>query len=260
MDGFEEIQRLREEYESVLDEAEAQRTAYHQAIRKAYLAGASLGDIAAELGLSRQRVHEIVGKEPAVRRRKRKQILGSAGLLGLVAVAGFGAWFFISYERQAVLVPPQSQPCPLPCPGWRYHAAYRIAGGDIAAVVAQKERVPGNPLAGGAVAIAKARSEPEMRRVQVFSRVVMPHLPGEKPVPLPKGFQIQEITSDPRIRELMRGDLDDYYIANGHIQRSRRELALGIAWGIIGTVGLVAIIAWNLHARRKPVQRVTTVA
>lgn len=151
MEDFEEIQRLREEYEAVLDEAESHRTAYHQEIRKAYLAGASLADIAEQLGLSRQRVYEIVGKEPAVRRRKRKRILGSAGILSLVAASGLGAWLLISYERSPAPVLPRPSSCH-PCPGWRYEAAYRPASGEIVAVLARK-----GTIYNGAFAVAKNR-------------------------------------------------------------------------------------------------------
>lgn len=77
---------------------------------------------------------------------------------------------------------------------------------------------------------------------------------------VPKGVAFDDVTTDPRVRELLRGDLDDYYIRAGHIERSQRELALGIAWGIIGTVGIVALIFWNVRNRRSRIRLLTAAA
>lgn len=49
MDSIEEIRGLREEYEAALDDAEDRRAAY-QAIRKLYLSGIPLREIADQLG------------------------------------------------------------------------------------------------------------------------------------------------------------------------------------------------------------------
>jgi sigma-70-like protein len=243
MDRFDEIQQLREEYESVLDDAESRRTAYHQAIRKLYLSGASLSEIAERLGISRQRVHEIVGKEPAVRRRKRKQILGSAGILGVSLLVGAGAWFAISYERQPRPALPQPQRCAEPCPGWRYEAAYKPAGGEIVAVVQRK-----GTAFQGATAVSKSRHGEDA--VRLAKTMINAERFGD-PTLLPKGIAFRDVTGDPRLREMLRGDLDDYYITEGRIHRSRRELALGIAWGLIGAAGLATIVMWNRRASRR---------
>jgi predicted transcriptional regulator len=57
------LQKLRERYESRLDEAEKARAAYHSAIRGVHDSGIPLREIAEELGLSHQRIHQIVGSE-----------------------------------------------------------------------------------------------------------------------------------------------------------------------------------------------------
>jgi hypothetical protein len=54
------LRRLRERYEAALDEAESRRGEYHEAISEAHLSGTTLRQIASELGLSHQRVHQIV--------------------------------------------------------------------------------------------------------------------------------------------------------------------------------------------------------
>lgn len=69
------LRRLRDRYEAALDQAEARRAEYHEAIHEAHASGTPLRQIASELGLSHQRVHQIVeaargeGKEP---RKSRK--------------------------------------------------------------------------------------------------------------------------------------------------------------------------------------------
>jgi HD superfamily phosphohydrolase YqeK len=58
---IEEARRLRERYEAVLDDAEAARAAYHDALKELHRSEMSLRDIAEQLGMSHQRVHQIVG-------------------------------------------------------------------------------------------------------------------------------------------------------------------------------------------------------
>src|SRR5438876_8017168 len=99
MDNIEEIRRLRDEYESTLDEAEARRSAYHQAIRKLYMSGVPLREIAEQIGVSHQRVHQIVGEEPPDRKRKRRAV-GAVGVLALL-VAGALSWTLIGHGGQS---------------------------------------------------------------------------------------------------------------------------------------------------------------
>ena len=90
MDPLEQVKKLREEYERALDVAESQRAAYHAAVLDLYGSGTPLREIAKELGLSHQRVHQIVSGEPPRRKRLPRAAGGIGAALVLVA-ATFGA-------------------------------------------------------------------------------------------------------------------------------------------------------------------------
>jgi hypothetical protein len=91
MDPLEQVKKLREEYERALDAAESRRAAYHEAVLDLHRTGTPLREIAKELGLSHQRVHQIVSGEPP-RRSKLPRAAGVAGgVLLLLAAATFGA-------------------------------------------------------------------------------------------------------------------------------------------------------------------------
>ncbi len=62
----------RERVDVLQDEAERERALYHQAIRRLHAAGASMREIADELGLSHQRVHQIVNGGPGMPTSTRK--------------------------------------------------------------------------------------------------------------------------------------------------------------------------------------------
>jgi hypothetical protein len=90
MDPLDQIKKLREEYERALDAADSHRVAYHEAVLDLYRSGTPLREIAKELGLSHQRVHQIVSSEPLRRRSHGRAAGGIAGALVLIA-ATFGA-------------------------------------------------------------------------------------------------------------------------------------------------------------------------
>ena len=90
MDPLEQVKKLREEYERALDVAESQRAAYHAAVLDLYRSGTPLREIAKELGLSHQRVHQIVSGEPP-RRKKLPPVAGAIGAALVVVAATFGA-------------------------------------------------------------------------------------------------------------------------------------------------------------------------
>ena len=90
MDSLEQVKKLREEYERALDAAESRRVAYHEAVLDLYRGGTPLREIAKELGLSHQRVHQIVSGEPP-RRRKLGRAVGALGGLLVLIAAIFGA-------------------------------------------------------------------------------------------------------------------------------------------------------------------------
>ena len=86
MDPLEQIKKLREEYERSLDAAESHRAAYHQAVLDLYRGGTPLREIAKQLGLSHQRVHQIVSGEPGQKRHSKKAAGVAAAALILLAL------------------------------------------------------------------------------------------------------------------------------------------------------------------------------
>jgi hypothetical protein len=92
MDPLEQAKKLREEYERALDAAESRRTAYHQAVLDLHRSGTPLREIAKELGLSHQRVHQMVSGDAPRPRKLSRAAGGIAGVGLLVTVAAtFGA-------------------------------------------------------------------------------------------------------------------------------------------------------------------------
>jgi len=92
---IDEVRRLREEYETAMDQAGSKRSAYHEAIRKLHMSGFPLRQIADQLGISHQRVHQIVGLTPSARKR-RGRAMGAAGVAVLV-LAGGVTWATIGH-------------------------------------------------------------------------------------------------------------------------------------------------------------------
>jgi hypothetical protein len=91
MDPLEQVKKLREDYERALDVAESQRAAYHKAVLDLYRGGTPLREIAKELGLSHQRVHQIVSGEPPRRKKLSRAAAASVGAALVLLAATFGA-------------------------------------------------------------------------------------------------------------------------------------------------------------------------
>jgi hypothetical protein len=126
VDEFGRIRRLRGEYEAALDEAEAFRERYHREIVKLHRSGRSLREIAEGLGISHQRVHQIVSPaEPSAGRRAVRA--GGVGALILVVV---GAAFLggrvyqgrVSIERAGAARPSAQVLVVTRCGGGGVHA------------------------------------------------------------------------------------------------------------------------------------------
>ncbi len=91
MDKLERIRERRDEYESAMDDAERIRDEYHREIVKLHRSGMSLREIAEGLGISHQRVHQIVSplEERSSARRGRGKAVGAAGVaIAVLVTAG----------------------------------------------------------------------------------------------------------------------------------------------------------------------------
>ncbi|HXF37235.1 MAG TPA: hypothetical protein VNO17_08655 [Actinomycetota bacterium] len=109
MDRYERIRQLRDEYESALDEAERLRQRYHSEIRKLHRAGASLRDIGEALGMSHQRVHQIVSsRADAVRARRRRAAVAAA--TSALLILGVGAAFLAGDLKHPGPTTPEGAP------------------------------------------------------------------------------------------------------------------------------------------------------
>jgi hypothetical protein len=86
MDPLDHIKKLREDYERALDAAESRRVAYHEAVHDLYQRGIPLREIAQQLGLSHQRVHQIVSGEPPRKRNHGRVARGGAAAAVLLGV------------------------------------------------------------------------------------------------------------------------------------------------------------------------------
>jgi hypothetical protein len=115
MDPLENTKKLREEYERALDAAESRRTAYHQAVLDLHRSGTPLREIAKELGLSHQRVHQMVSGEAPRRSKLPRAAGGIAGVLLLIAATVLALWL----AKATPLAPSVGAPPP--------HSALKLA-------------------------------------------------------------------------------------------------------------------------------------
>lgn len=88
----EEVKEARAEFEARLDDLDAAKERYYDTVRRLYNAGMPLREIADAIGISHQRVHQIVGEDPAGARLRRGMARRArAGGVALVVVV-FGTW------------------------------------------------------------------------------------------------------------------------------------------------------------------------
>lgn len=80
------IKRSRSEFESLQDEVEEAKNRYYDDVRALHESGMSIRDIAAHVGVSHQRVHQILGKERRRRGRNISRGLGAAGIVVAIAI------------------------------------------------------------------------------------------------------------------------------------------------------------------------------
>jgi hypothetical protein len=88
----EEVKEARAEFEARLDDMDVAKERYYETVRRLYKAGMPLREIAEAVGVSHQRVHQIVGEEPTrsrVRRVVAKRARAGGAALILVLAAGW---------------------------------------------------------------------------------------------------------------------------------------------------------------------------
>lgn len=97
MDRLGRIRELRDAYESALDDAERLRDEYHREIVKLHRSGMSLREIAEGLGISHQRVHQIVSPlEEKPRSRKARRVAAGGAIAALALIVGVGSGVLMS--------------------------------------------------------------------------------------------------------------------------------------------------------------------
>lgn len=239
MDRFEELRRLRDQYDAAQDVAEAHRADYHAAIRRLHLSGMSLQEIADHLGISRQRVHQIVGDEEIPRKKRRRSRVVGAILLtlgGLGIVALLTTWKVLAHERVLADVtnPPTQEPVAVvatvscgraPCPpDLRYAILYKTTDGRILASVG-------------------------FRPQQLRGRELPPFFAGPSE-------KILEITGQPEVLSLMSGRLGAYYVdVRTQEIRRRRDYRLAAAVSVSAATAagaLLLVLQWRSSRSRHP--------
>jgi hypothetical protein len=79
-------QQARAAFEARQDEVDEAKREYHQRVRELVAAGMSLREVAAALGLSHQRIHQIVGQAPGVTKPRRRATTAAAGTATLLVI------------------------------------------------------------------------------------------------------------------------------------------------------------------------------
>jgi hypothetical protein len=89
-----DVKEARAEFEARLDDMDVAKERYYETVRRLYKAGMPLREIAEAVGVSHQRVHQIVGEEPTrsrVRRVVGKRARAGGAALVLVAASWWAA-------------------------------------------------------------------------------------------------------------------------------------------------------------------------
>jgi hypothetical protein len=96
-----DVKEARAEFEARLDDMDVAKERYYETVRRLYKAGMPLREIAEAVGVSHQRVHQIVGEEPT--RSRVRRVVGKrarAGGAALVLVLAASWWAATSSEPQ----------------------------------------------------------------------------------------------------------------------------------------------------------------
>jgi hypothetical protein len=112
---LERLRDLRDEYEAALDGAARLRDQYHREIVKLHRSGLSLREIAEALGISHQRVHQIISPPEEEAKRPRRKVTGAvvASAIIVCLLAGGGVLFVANREPElptASPIAPSAEP------------------------------------------------------------------------------------------------------------------------------------------------------
>jgi hypothetical protein len=105
---LERLREMRDDYEAALDGAARLREEYHREIIKLHRAGVSLRDIADALGISHQRVHQIVTPPDEREKRSTRKTSRSADASAIAVLLLAGA--SVLYMRDRAHKPPVASP------------------------------------------------------------------------------------------------------------------------------------------------------
>ncbi len=127
MDKLERLRDMRDDYEAALDGAARLRDDYHRELVKLHRSGMSLREIAEALGISHQRVHQIVSpRDEETIRPKRKAagaVVASAIVVCLIAA---GAALFIRSGKSEPPIASSVAPTARPNAGVKDEACARF--------------------------------------------------------------------------------------------------------------------------------------
>ena len=116
VDKLERLREMRDGYEAALDDAARLRDDYHREVVKLHRSGVSLREIAEALGISHQRVHQIVSprtdEEPT--RSKRRATGAAVASVVLVFLLAGGAGLFAWSQRERPPVASPTEPTAVP--------------------------------------------------------------------------------------------------------------------------------------------------
>jgi hypothetical protein len=184
MDMVDDARRLRDEYEATLDEAESKRFEYHAVVVALHRSGTTYREIAEALGISHQRVHQIVTGERRKTEGRSRASKVAIGLVILLALSlGIAAALRLTHHRSTPSTSPGFATVPdviglrIDLATTQLNAARLCVGGQ------GSER----SLLVPAIHVIRTIPGPG-NRISPFSRVVMvlskgPGPPGSTPLP-----------------------------------------------------------------------------
>jgi hypothetical protein len=97
----EDVKEARAEFETRLDDMDVAKERYYETVRRLYKAGMPLREIAEAVGVSHQRVHQIVGEEPTRSRVTAKRARAGGAAVILVLAAGWWAASSVTPQPRA---------------------------------------------------------------------------------------------------------------------------------------------------------------